>query len=188
MDFVSAVKSDAFAPVLTYIVPGAFAVGPYVLVLIELQPSIDRFWQTHPTIFSILMTIIVLFVGALLEELGTRLELRWDKRIGVTNWERYLQLRVKDEIVGQRYLRIILMRMKFELSMVLAIPLMLIGLAWFNQVYPYSSWGTISWIVAFFVLVTMYLLWESYQSAVLLNTTRSLIIEAVQQEAPRQVG
>src|SRR5688572_30643543 len=118
MDFASAVKNDAFAPILTYVVPGAVAVAPHLVVLASSFDQVTRFGNEHPAAFTIAATVSILLVGALLEEFGQRLELLWDKGIANPNWEPYLKLRLNDEIIGQRYLRRILVRMKFELSMV----------------------------------------------------------------------
>jgi hypothetical protein len=148
MDFISAVRSDGIQPLFTYVVPGGFATAPYFLLTISYMPQVELFWDRHPAAFTIVITFVVLFTGAFLEELGTRLELIWDRRLAhrnPSNWEPYLQLKVKDEIVGQRYLRNVLMRMKFQLSMMLALPILTVGLVWLNVRLRFGSGLHWSW-------------------------------------------
>src|SRR5687768_6255447 len=123
MDFVSAVKNDAFGPILTYIIPGAVATAPYIGVVASYFEQVNNFGKQHPASFTIVATLVVILAGALLEEIGTRVELFWDRLIPNPNWERYLKLHLKDDVIGQRYLRRILIRMKFELSLVAAMPI-----------------------------------------------------------------
>jgi hypothetical protein len=188
MGFASAVKNDAFAPVLIYIVPGAVALGPYLIVTASYLDRVGQFGKDHPTAMTIIATLLVILVGALLEELATRLELRWDRSTPVPkNWTTYLQLRLQDEIIGQRYLRRLLVRMKFELSMVFAFPILGLGLAWINHLHGLWGWCAFGWIAAVLLLLTGWMTWESHQSAHLLHTTRQLIIDAAQapESAPR---
>ena len=190
MDFVSAVKSDVLRPVLTYVIPGAFVVGPSLIVLGHYVPQAPVFWNDHGTAFGLIAGLVVIFVGGLLETIGTRLEVLWDRLLAQrpdakpSNWEEYLKLRVKDDIVGQRYLRNLVTRMKFELSMVLALPLSGVGLAWTNALYNVWSCLVIALIELLLLALTSYLAWESYQSAILLERTRRLVIDAVQGSIP----
>jgi len=182
VDFVSAVRSDVLRPVLTYLIPGAFALGPYLLVTAYYIPAVPRFWNEHSTAFGLIVTLIVIFVGAVIEDVGTRIELLWDRRLirdGRDNWQDYLKLHTQDEVVGQRYLRGVLMRLKFELSMVVALPIMGAGLTWINYLYQFSSWLSFAFIVIAVAIAEGYLAWESFQSARLLHGTRQLVIDAV---------
>src|SRR5688572_7600414 len=157
MDFASAVKNDAFAPILTYVVPGAVAVAPHLLVVASYFDHVARFGTQHPAALTIAATILILVVGALLEEFGQRLELLWDRGIANANWVPYLKLRLNDEIVGQRYLRRILIRMKFELSMVFALPICIAGLIWLNELHGLWTGGAFGWMVLALVALQIYL-------------------------------
>ena len=183
MDFASAVKNDAFAPILTYVVPGAVATAPYFLVAASYFDPVVQFGSAHPAAFTLAVTVIVLLAGALLEEFGQRLELLWDRFIETPNWVPYLKLRLKDEIIAQRYLRRVVVRMKFELSMVFAVPLLATGLAWLNSLHSLWSAYAFGWTAVVLIGLFIYLSWESWESAGLLHRTRQIIIDAVEAES-----
>jgi hypothetical protein len=92
-------------------------------------------------------------------------------------------MHAKDEVIGQRYLRNLITRFKFELSMAPALLLTWGGLLWLNRLYGVWSGCAFFWISAVVLLPMAYLFWESYHSAKLLARTRRLIIGAVRQEA-----
>lgn len=190
MDFASAVKSDVLTPLLTYVIPGAFAVAPYVLITHHYLNQVAEFSEAHPTAYSAILILIVIAIGAVLEELGTRLELAWDKRmqLQLTNWEDYLKLKLKDEIIAQRYLRVKLIRMKFELSMVVALLFFLSGFTWLNFIASVWEWPSFTWMAGVTVVVIIYLAWESYESAKLLHTTRNLVIKGAMEARAASSG
>lgn len=188
MDFSSAVKSDVLRPVLNFVVPGTFAIAPYLVIAAHYLPFVPSFWNDHSAAFSALAIVLVLFVGGLLEDFGTRLEVFWDERLNAlpnhnANWDKYLSLRIKDEIIGQRYIRNLLTRFKFELSMVFALPIMLVGLVWLNALYQVWSDTAFAGVAVIVLIVENYLLDESYQSAKLLHKTRQIVIDAVDRPA-----
>src|SRR5207245_3973826 len=85
--------------------------------------------------------ITVIAIGLILENLGGRIEAVWDKFINRNNnghkdkLEAYLRLKVESEFVGQRYLRTVLVRMKFELAMLPALVSFAFGLIWLQSLY-----------------------------------------------------
>lgn len=185
MDFSSAVKSDALRPVATIVAPGAVAVTPYIVVLGHYVPVVSRFWTEHETAFAFVVALTILIVGFLLEELGALIEVVWDERLSrrydfhSVVWRVYLQLRLKDEVIGQRYLREILTRMKFELSMAPALLACTAGLNWGNAIYDTWSRCTITVLSLILLALAGFFLWESYQSAELLSRTRRAIVDAM---------
>lgn len=120
--------------------------------------------------------------GLILENWGSRLETLWDRCLSKNGdhrqtWDAYLSLKLKDEIVGQRYLRTVLLRMKFELAMVPGLACGMAGFLWLNRVqrfWPFRErW---LWIGGFIFVV--YFAWESFDSAKLMGATRRIVVLA----------
>lgn len=190
MEPLSAFRNEFFSRVTTIFLPGAFAVGPYVLVLNFYVHGIELFWVKYPSAFVSILLIVIITVGRILENLGSVIEARfWDEWLDsknpdhLENWYRYLRLRMKDEIVGQRYLSTVVIRMKFELSMGPALVLFLGGLVWLNCLESFWCAETLTLVSTGIVELAIYLLWESYDSAVLCANTRKLILEALSDDS-----
>lgn len=192
MDLTGPLKSEVFRPLATIVVPGAIAVGPWPIILGHYVPQVLTFSEAHPAAFVAMLLICVIAVGLILEDLGAWIEVRWDDSIDrrqpghKKNWDEYLTLKLQDELVGQRYLRTLVLRMKFELSMAPALVLLVVGLVWINAVYRvWSAWGMLS-ISLVLLLIATYLLWESYDSDRNLGRMHALIVTAMKATPPRQ--
>jgi MFS family permease len=186
VDFISAFKSELFRPLATLVVPGGVAIGPYVLVAAYYFPGVASFWREHPSAFVAILVICIVAVGLIVEDLGAFIERDlWDSKLARENeyhsdhWEQYLKLKLNDEIVGQRYLRTVLTRMKFELAMVPAFFFFWCGLLWLNRLYDLWRPSRFALLSGVLLVVTIYLLLESFRSASVMSTTRGLIVEAV---------
>ncbi|MFN0108456.1 MAG: hypothetical protein ACKVZH_06340 [Blastocatellia bacterium] len=190
MDIISGIKSEVIQPLATLVVPGCVAVGPYILVAKHHIPKIVEFWEKYPSAFTVIVLVIVIALGMLLEDIGTYIESRfWDKRLSKRDpdhddsWDKYLKLKTKDEYVGQRYLRTILVRMKFELAMVPSTILCCLGLSWVNKIYHVWHWfGGYLFITVVLLAIAGYLFYESRNSAEVLAKTRKKLIQAIQEE------
>ncbi len=91
----------------------------------------------HHTETTLVLALASIAAGLLVEDIGSRIESRFlDKRLGAQpafsthseEWNQYLRLVFKTEPVGQRYLRAILLRFKFELGASIALLSSSIGL------------------------------------------------------------
>lgn len=186
MDLIAGLKSELFRPLVTLFLPGAVAVGPYILLIrLRFQDACNAFWKEHPVAFMWVVLISVLAAGLVLEDLGARIEGSiWDKLLKrefptwETEWHEYLSLQANDEIVGQRYLNSILIRMKFELSMSLALLIHAFGLAYVSLTSPFLDRLDLSVVLVFLLGLASYLLWESWASARLLVEVRRDVITA----------
>lgn len=185
MEVTSAFKSEVFRPIVTLVIPGAIATAPYILVAANYFPQVMTFWNEHPSAFVAVLVITVLAVGLVLENLGSFLE--WNVFDEIldrkdqnhkSNWEEYLKLWLNDEIIGQRYLRQSLTRLKFELSMVPALFFFFCGLLWTNRLYQLWRTSRFIWLSCVILIVAILMLIEAYRSARNLARTRELIIEA----------
>ncbi|PYS49392.1 MAG: hypothetical protein DMF68_10165 [Acidobacteria bacterium] len=185
MDFTSAFKSEIFRPLVSLAIPGFLTVSPYIIITGYYIPVVRSFWDEHPSAFVAIVVTCMLAAGLILENIGTFIEDQWDGLLiskdesHLETWRAYLKLELNYEIVWQRYLRILLTWMKFELSMVPALTSLWIGLLWINCLY--KIWSVIGFIlISIFIFVLIcYLLKESYKSARNLARVRKLIVEAI---------
>jgi hypothetical protein len=182
MDLISAFKSELFRPLATILVPGTIAFSPFLVVAVHYNPELPAFWNRHGAAFAALFVMAVTSVGFVLENVGTRIEKGWDAHLSsieprhMRDWLRYLQLDLRDEVVGQRYLRGVVTRMKFELACAPALLIGSLGLVWANALLNRWRWGGVLLLVSFAVLTSAFLLYESHSSAKVAASTRRLIL------------
>jgi len=89
----------------------------------------------HPAASTLVMFLVVITCGLIAENFGSRIEFLFDKRLAKKEnherhreeWFKYLQLAFKCEPVGQRYIRTLVLHLKFELGMAVASPVLAIG-------------------------------------------------------------
>jgi hypothetical protein len=185
VDPTSALKTEVFRPLTTVIVPGALALGPFMLLAMHFMPALQAFWAASPIGVAVLLAILVLSAGLILENIGGYIELLWDALLNRKDptrpdaWRQYLSLRIQDEFIGQRYLRTVHLRFKFELAMCPALLFFGAGLVWANGVFGFWQAPASVWIYLVVLTTFLFLLYESYNSACVLGTLHQLIIEAV---------
>lgn len=183
MDLSAPFREDVFKPIATIVIPGTAATGPYVLHLTREIPWISELFGNHEITFTTIFMLAVVAVGFVLEDLGAQIEdCLWDRiqknpeELKDIWWE-YLRTVFKEEPVGQHYLRSIVLRMKFELSFALSLIPMWMGLltlSTFDPLLPGNwPWYLTPVVMALFV----YLLWESYQSSILLAKIRKELVK-----------
>lgn len=194
MDLTSPFKSEVLRPITTWVIPGSIAIGPYLLIVAFYVPAFDHFLGARDAVAGALVTICVLAAGLILDNIGSSIEANWWDPLLVKkypnhleDWDRYLKLRINDEIVAARYLKTHVMQMKFELSMAPALMAFWVGLLWLD--YIYKIWFVSGTLAACVILAigTAYFLVESYNSARVLSRTRVSILESVEAES-RPIG
>ena len=184
MDVTSAFKNELFRPLTTVAIPGALSVGPYVLIAQHYAPAIRDFGDDHGGAFALAVIVCVLAAGLILEDFGSLLETKIDERHYTAHpedkkdWEAYLALRLKDEVIGQRYLRTVLVRFKFELSMVPALFALTIGLIWIQGIFHVWNCTGIVLLCAFVLTLCWYMYSEAVTSAATLHRVRKAILAA----------
>lgn len=72
--FTSSLRSEIFRPFVTLIVPGTFAIFPYIIVFLHLYPKLPVLILKHEGFSIILFLIAVIAAGILLEDLGSIVE------------------------------------------------------------------------------------------------------------------
>lgn len=129
--------------IIQLIIPGLIAISPYFIIFLNYHTDTRHYLFTNVTITIGVLAILAIIAGLFLENFGGRIEVMWFDKINAkvdpnhqATWEKFLQLSYTAEPVGQRYLRNIVLRMKFELSMGMAIVLMWGGNIWLDRIAP----------------------------------------------------
>ena len=55
MDLSDPLKPDVLSPIVTLVLPGTIAVGPYTLILAHYVPAVSRFWVQHSRAFAVVV-------------------------------------------------------------------------------------------------------------------------------------
>jgi hypothetical protein len=129
-EIFSAFGSEVFRPLVTIVIPGAMAISVWFVVLLQKFTKLYDLAEANHTETTLLLALCSVAAGLLIEDVGSRFESRYlDRRLGARpefsahseEWNQYLRLVFKIEPVGQRYLRAILLRFKFELGTAFAL-------------------------------------------------------------------
>ena len=154
----------------------------------DVFPSFYDFLTTCDRLMLVLVCVLVgVTAGLFLENAGAMIEVHiHDCRLKAMYndfddcWKKFLQLSYEHEPVGHRYLRNLLMRMKFELSMGCALVSLSVGVMLYDQAHLIMGdilerkviFHSVLWLGAMYLIF-----FESYRSANLLATTRNLLVE-----------
>jgi len=178
VDLTTAFRAEVFRPVMTLLVPGATALAPYALVVRQQNPNISGFFERHPLLATAILLVAVLALGFVLEDIGSRIETFWDRRLQRKNnshideWYRYLMLAFTSEPIGQRYLRTLTLRLKFELHFGVALLVMLPGYWWLDTIVHLWTLAGFRWFAGATLVLAVYLLLESATTVGLLAGLR----------------
>ena len=146
-EIFSAFGSEVFRPLATIVIPGAMVISTWFVVLLQRLPPFRNFAGANHTETALLLALASIASGLLVEDTGSRFESQWlDKRLvkqpGFSHhddeWDQYLRLTFTIEPVGQRYLRTILLRFKFEVGTAVALLLSSPGLFWTGPGYRWA--------------------------------------------------
>jgi hypothetical protein len=176
---------------ITILTPGLVACFPYLMLLFaEYENLKEYFDNANLTALIAFITISALIFGFILENLGGRIEvmiydpIHSKQSYGKDHkdvWDAFLTLNYKDkEPVGHRYLRDILMRMKFELAFGIGLIFMSVGLLIYNCKHCIIEDNTTAFFTLFFIpfVLSAYLLVvEGYSSSKILCKTRKLLVK-----------
>ena len=168
--------TDVFRPVVTLLIPGFWALTPWIIGLF-LRYQIDwKFACDHREASGLVFVVAATALGIVLENLGARLEECYYNRQknDRSSWYAYLTLAFEREPIGLRYIRTLVLRMKFELSMAIAGLIVLPGIIYI----PVSCHlKLVSGVLT--LALTLYFFWESWSSVSLLEKTRVEILKRI---------
>ena len=135
-NFFSAFTSEVFRPLVTLLIPGAIAISTWFLALVWRFRDLQALVHDNHTEAGLVLTLAITFVGLVLEDMGARVETRWDTRKNkqdgshTDNWYAYLRTAFKADPIGRRYLRTLVLRLKFELGIAFAMLSAGLGILW----------------------------------------------------------
>lgn len=190
MDPVSGLKDDVLRSLVTLLIPGVFAAAPFALVGVYYFPEIKLILNSAVGAGTAIL-FVGLLAGMVLEDVGSRIELLlWHgfARETKKEWYRYLRLRIKDDLIGQRYLKSILVRMKFELAMIPASIAFLVGATWYNLAAHLLATCTMVILAVGLLVLLAYFLAEAIASVRLLADIRKQILIASDKSAGGGMG
>lgn len=158
---------------LTIILPGMVAIGPWMLLAILMFPELHEWYVDFTIPFHFATFGLAVIAGCVFEEVGNYLEKRWDTKKSKEDapqpepnwvsedWYAYLARSFGDaEPVGYRYLSRKVTALYFELGMMCATPIALLATALLiSRLVPGFSWFAFS--VGFMGGIIMVALWTS---------------------------
>lgn len=174
--------------VIQLIIPGMIACYPFFILYFHFIPEAFKILLEDEVLsFILVFTFVSLVLGIIIENLGSRIEVRfYDRKQNIPGsdymkiWDKYLTLAYDPEPIGQHYLRNILFRMKLELSIGISLIIMVIGLGIYNYYSTifYSFWQNLLVIYLLPLSTAIYLLVsEGFASSKVLHNTRKLLVE-----------
>jgi hypothetical protein len=181
-EFFSAFGSEIFRPLVTIVIPGAMAISVWFVVVLQKFTQVCALAEANHTETTLLLVLASIAAGLLVEDIGSRIESRYlDKRLGKQpafsthseEWNQYLRVVFRTEPVGQRYLRAILLRFKFELGTSIALLSSGLGLL----LTSLAPWKALAWFVVFIAAAAYLLLVEATSSHRLLSKIRHEILK-----------
>lgn len=182
MDKLSAINLTFDKLLITVLAPGLVAIFPYILIFFGFNDNLLVHFEGQTSLLVALISILSLMSGLIIENLGSVIEKHvYDKINAPTDdiWNSFLKLTYEREPVGHRYLRNILMRMKFELGLGVGLIFMSIGLMIYNYHFSFvaSQGNALLFLFVMPALLSIYLLREGLSSSTVLHKTRMLLVE-----------
>jgi hypothetical protein len=181
-EVLGTVGNEFLRPWAMLILPGCIVVTPYFVLFCLIYPDFMTLVSANGAESVTGFVAAALFCGFVLENIGSELESWWDGRPHNAkiraDWNEYLRVAFKVEPVGQRYVRSIVLRLKFELGTLAAAPFCLIGviLLW-HRVVGHGS--LFFWIVVAISALAAYSWWCATESYRILAETRAAILKGI---------
>jgi hypothetical protein len=192
MDFFPALKSDVLRPLVVNLVPGGVALTPYALLFGHRYNGVEELATSYPLAAGVLALFAAMAVGLILENLALLIEAHaWDRIVETDtgcqgkDWEAYLAATTEFAPAGQKYLSVLVTRLKFEGAFGLALVVMWFGVLWLNlHVDVIRSEASVLLASAVALGLASYLIWESGVTARRLADLRHILLEGHSCERP----
>lgn len=143
-DFTNPMKSGSFYHVIVLLIPGSIALISPTLLLHKFHHTAFLFNKDSETTFIFVFLVLAISLGMIFEEIGANMEdyidayfEKRDKDINLRHiasgnpgfverthlevWDKYLEMHFEKEPIGQEFIRTILLRLKFNLSMIVSL-------------------------------------------------------------------
>lgn len=118
---------------LGVLIPGIVGSAAWLMILAEALPNIHIFYERYPVLGNLTLFAVVVVLGLVIEGLNSYVEARWDQErertLGVREfWYAYLAQDAAPAPVGHRHISRLVSSLYFELGMMIATPLLMLGL------------------------------------------------------------
>jgi hypothetical protein len=136
-NFFSAFTSEVFRPLVTLLIPGMIGISTWFVALLWAFPSIRLLVGRNHTESSLVVLVAMIFAGMVFEDFGSRWEEWLDRRADkatdgehAKTWFMYLRSAFVSDPIGRRYVRSVVLRLKFELGIAFSMISAIGGLVW----------------------------------------------------------
>jgi hypothetical protein len=184
MDILSTLKSEYSRTLILIVIPGVVALQPFCLMLLEYY-NIE---MTKIKDYLIVGTFSYLFasilIGFIIQDIGARLEILLDRKyckwnnikysIFTTRFQKYLFNKKEEDYIIIHYYRSMLVRLKFELHLVISILVLWLGMvfrACLTENFVFDWKRTIVFIIISLAIL-IYQLIEAYRGVEFLHFFR----------------
>lgn len=192
-DSLKDLRFDINRIVFQLLIPGIFAVFPFFVLFLAKCDELKIYFKQSEGMCFVALFILSITAGLILEDIGSLIEKDvWDRvnkrkyPEAENEWERYLKLDLPIDVplIAERYLRTIVVRMKFELSFGVALLIMVIGLILLRIQTGFigSKCGFYAYCIVVPLILSIYILVESWNSTVLLINTRKKILDRFEKD------
>jgi hypothetical protein len=182
-NFFSAFTSEVFRPIVTLLIPGAIGISTWFIALIWHFPVLRELVRNNPAETGLVLLLVMIFAGLVLEDVGARyetwLDRKADKRNGdhSKNWNKYLRTSFLAEPIGRRYVRTLVLRLKFELGVAFSMMSAALGLLWLA--HQGLSWRVVLVNEGICLLFAIWGLSESSKTHEVLADNRANLLEEI---------
>lgn len=163
--------------ILVVIIPGLIALAPWALWVASKIPQFGGLYSTYATLVNASLIGVGIIIGSFIEGAMSHLEVKWDTKCEEQykvrdNWFDYLAQQFKAEPVGFRYISRLATTMYFELSMMAATPIALLGFA--ILIYDHSPFWRCIGSVGMVLFALGSIIWFCWQA----KCTHKVLCEA----------
>jgi hypothetical protein len=157
------------------------AIAPWALWFAHSQADFKVIYKDYPVLLHAAIIGLAVILGSVFEGAVSHLEARWDKQRDKEwevrkNWFYYLAQKSESEPIGFKYMGRMVTTMYFELSMMVASPISLTGvavLAYANVQSFAAAWSALFILAA--VALAVFFWWQAKCSHLVLCETRKEI-------------
>lgn len=176
----SAFQTEVFRPIVTLMIPGAIAGAPWLIGLTWQYPNFLSRLERDSALSAVVIALATVAIGMICENLGSHIETRFDGRLKEelkATWNAYLRTAFIADPVGRRYARTLVLRLKFELGVLVALSISLLGIIYLAAIAMPKDRAAI--FAAFSLIIIRYLIWEAGETHKLLHDTRVELMKSI---------
>ena len=188
----SAFTSEVFRPLVTLLIPGAIAISTWFVALLWQFADLRRFVYGNHAETGLVLFLATTFAGLVCEDFGAHIESSFDSiRDGkdkkhLDNWYAYLRTAFKADPIGRRYVRTLVLRLKFELGVGFGMVSAGVGILWLWHLG--LSCGPVLTGEALCVLFAFYGFYEGWSTHNALGINRENLLEEIRVVPPSQAS